>query len=415
MGEMPIEEQQEGRTPSKWEKLQLLRGKLTRSDENRIIAGLAAGIAARIGVGTGYVRAGFVVLGFLGGAGVIAYVVGWIITPDAESYGEMIVADRPATRQEKVALSVGFVALLLLVGGLGPGPAGSLLVLAIALVVFGVALIGDRGGLEYGRKLADLTKAPEEGGLRHRRVRLIGGGVLLIGGVVMLVASVDAVPSLIFATAVAGAGFMLLFGPWVWQMAGDLAAERRARIRSEERTEMAAHLHDSVLQTLALIQRTDDPKKMVTLARAQERELRDWLYRNDDQGVDGTIRSALEDAASRIEAAHDVPIDVVVVGDCVLDDEAQALVAASTEAMTNASKHSNTPKVSVFAECEDGAVDIWISDQGSGFDLEAVADDRKGITESIQGRIERIGGTVEIQSSAEHGTEVHLSMKAEQP
>ena len=110
-----------------------------------------------------------------------------------------------------------------------------------------------------------------------------------------------------------------------------------------------------------------------------------------------------------------MPIDVVVVGDCVLDDEAQALVAASTEAMTNASKHSNTPKVSVFAECEDGAVDIWISDQGSGFDLEAVADDRKGITESIRGRIERIGGTVEIQSSAEHGTEVHLSMKAEQP
>jgi signal transduction histidine kinase/phage shock protein PspC (stress-responsive transcriptional regulator) len=410
---MPSPEPYQEHQPSRWEKLQLLRGKLTRSDTNRWIAGLAAGIGARIGISTGYVRAAFVVLALGGGAGIILYLIGWIITPDAKDYGRMIVAERPATRQEKLALAVAFVALLLLLGGIGPGPTET--VLAIALVVFGAALVWDRGGLEYGRKLAGLTKAPEEGGLEHSRLRFIGGAALLIGGIVVLLATVDAVPSLVIATALAGAGFMLLFGPWVWQMAGDLAAERRARIRSEERTEMAAHLHDSVLQTLALIQRTDDPKKMVTLARAQERELRDWLYQNDEPESNGTIRSALEEAASRIESAHDVPIDVVVVGDCSLSEDVQALVAASTEAMTNASKHSGTAKVSVFAECEDGAVDVWISDQGSGFDLDAVPEDRMGISESIRGRMERVGGTVEIQTSAEQGTEVHLSMKAEQP
>ena len=409
---MANEAPQQEHKPSRLEKLQLLRGRLTRSNTNRIFSGLAAGIAARMGLPSGYTRTAFVILALAGGSGIILYLIGWLITPDADSYGEMIEADRPASRQEKVAFIIAFVALLLLLGGFAPGPSGPLI--AIALVAFGIALVWDRGGLEYGRRIAGLTRAPEDGGLQHSRTRLIGGAILLIGGVVMLLASVDAVPSLVLATAVAGAGFMLLFGPWVWRMVGDLADERRARIRSEEKSEMAAHLHDSVLQTLALIQRADDPKKMVTLARAQERELREWLYRSENTDVDGTLQSALQEAASRIESAHDVPIDVVVVGDCGLSDEASALVAASTEAMTNAAKHSGTPKVSVFAECENGAVDIWISDQGRGFDRDAVAEDRKGITDSIEGRVERIGGTVDIQSSAENGTEVHLAMKAEQ-
>ncbi|MEN8042015.1 MAG: ATP-binding protein, partial [Actinomycetota bacterium] len=193
--------------------------------------------------------------------------------------------------------------------------------------------------------------------------------------------------------------------------AEDLGTERRARIRSEERAEVAAHLHDSVLQTLALIQRADDPKKMVTLARAQERDLRAWLY-DPEASDDETLKGALSSAAAKVEEAHDIPVSVVVVGDTDLPvDKQKALVGAATEAMMNASKHSGGGNVSVYAEAMEDKVDVFVTDQGDGFDVDTIDGDRRGISESIQGRMSRHGGTAEIVSAPGEGTEVHLTMK----
>jgi signal transduction histidine kinase len=199
----------------------------------------------------------------------------------------------------------------------------------------------------------------------------------------------------------------------VVRLAGDLAAERRDRIRSEERSEMAAHLHDSVLQTLALIQRSDDPKKMVTLARSQERELRSWLYSSAQDNGDETLSRALEAAATRVERAHDVPVEVVVVNDVPVSNGVDAVVKAASEAMHNAAKHSTAGRVSVYAEAVGGMLDVFVTDQGAGFDLDVVPDDRHGIRDSIIGRMERHGGTAAITSEAGEGTEVHLEMPLE--
>jgi signal transduction histidine kinase len=216
----------------------------------------------------------------------------------------------------------------------------------------------------------------------------------------------------VLAVAVVAAlgGFFIVAGPWLWSLIEELRTERRERVRSEEKAEMAAHLHDSVLQTLALIQRTDDPKKMVTLARSQERELRSWLF-DEAAGDSETLVGALSAAATRVEEAHDIPVSVVVVGESSLSQDRQiALVSAATEAMMNAAEHSGAAKVSVFAEAGDGKVDVFVTDQGVGFDPASVNGDRRGITESIEGRMKRHGGKATVESEVGGGTEVHLSM-----
>ena len=213
------------------------------------------------------------------------------------------------------------------------------------------------------------------------------------------------------ATLITGAGLLLLFGPWIWRLAGDLTRERRERIRSEERAEMAAHLHDSVLQTLSLIQRSSEPDEMSMLARAQERELRSWLYGAGPAGGD-RLGAALGAAASRIEADHRVPIEVVTTGDDPeMTEPLQALVQAAGEAMTNAAKHSGAAQISVYAEAGEQGVEVWVSDQGSGFDPDDIPKERLGIRESIVARMGRAGGTAEI-SSTDEGTEVHLTIGA---
>lgn len=174
---------------------------------------------------------------------------------------------------------------------------------------------------------------------------------------------------------------------------------------------MAAHLHDSVLQTLALIQRTDDPKRMVTLARAQERELREWLYTGDRERPGDTFKAALDAAASQIEQDHDIPIDVVTVGDREMDTRLAALVDASREAMKNAARHSGADHVSVFAEVREDAIDIFVTDQGRGFDPGSVPVERHGIANSIKARMERHRGSATITSVPGEGTEIHLTME----
>jgi signal transduction histidine kinase len=243
-------------------------------------------------------------------------------------------------------------------------------------------------------------------------MRIAAGALLLLAGFASFSSSIDAIESLgpaITAAALTAAGFTIIFGPWVTSLARDLAEERRNRIRADERTDMAAHLHDSVLQTLALIQRSDDPKRMVTLARAQERDLRNWLYGSEDALATG-LRQALEQAAGTVEDKHDVPVEVVIVGDTPLDASTNALVAAAGEAMTNAAKHSGASRVSVFAEVRDDEIEVFVTDQGVGFSPSDVDTDRHGIADSIRGRMGRHGGGAEISSDPGEGTEVRLSL-----
>jgi signal transduction histidine kinase len=174
---------------------------------------------------------------------------------------------------------------------------------------------------------------------------------------------------------------------------------------------MAAHLHDSVLQTLALIQRSDDPRRMVTLARAQERELRRWLYERAPAPRGDHLSAALQAAADRVEADFDVRVEVVSVGDLALDERLTALVAAAGEALTNAAKHAGVERISLYSEVGEEAVEVWVSDQGKGFDPEAVAVDRRGIADSLVGRMHRYGGSAAITSESGEGTEVHLSIQ----
>jgi signal transduction histidine kinase len=242
----------------------------------------------------------------------------------------------------------------------------------------------------------------------------MAGGVFMTGGLALYLNSVDAIAlvgNVALAVGLTIAGILLIFGPWVWRLIGQLGTERSERVRSEERAEMAAHLHDSVLQTLALMQRTDDPKAMSMLARQQERELRGWLYGPEPSPDGETMRSALETSAARLESVHQVPVDVVIVGDAPMDDSVRALVAASGEAITNAAKHSGAALISVYAEATDEVADVFVSDHGKGFDRGTADPDRKGISESIVGRMERAGGTAVITSTPGEGTEIHMSVR----
>lgn len=209
---------------------------------------------------------------------------------------------------------------------------------------------------------------------------------------------------------------VVLFGPWWLRLVRDLVSERQARQRAEDRADMAARVHDSVLQSLALIQRAaDDPQKVVQLARSQERELRAWLFDGDIPTAVGdkvaTIGAGVQLIATEVEDRHGVPVEVVTVGDCTLDDDRlRALLDAAREATVNAAKWSGSPTISLFAEVEPGRVSLFVRDRGRGFDPDAVAGDRHGIAESIEARMLRHGGRAELRTAMGDGTEVELVM-----
>ncbi len=201
-----------------------------------------------------------------------------------------------------------------------------------------------------------------------------------------------------------------MLGPWGLRLWRDLDAERAARARESERADIAAHLHDSVLQTLALIQRrSDDPVQVARLARAQERDLRDWLYGSGPAGG-GTLAAQVKGAAAEVEDRHGVSVDVVVVGDRAEDERTTALVAALREAMVNAVRHGRDPPVQVYVESGPDGVEAFVRDRGPGFDPDAVPADRLGVRESIIARTERHGGTADVRSTPGDGTEVRLTM-----
>jgi signal transduction histidine kinase len=207
-------------------------------------------------------------------------------------------------------------------------------------------------------------------------------------------------------------GIGLIVGPWLWSLWRTAESERRERIVTQERADMAAHLHDSVLQTLALIQKqADDPRAVIRLARSQERDLRTWLYGDQRAGEDVSLAAALVTAGAEVEDTFGVPVEVVTVGDSAVDDVGQALLKAAREAAINAAKHSGANKIDIFLEADESGIDVFVRDRGAGFDMDDVPEDRLGVRRSIIDRMERHGGTAEIRTAPGEGTEVRLKVK----
>jgi signal transduction histidine kinase len=256
---------------------------------------------------------------------------------------------------------------------------------------------------------------------RHTRtsllVRIALGVVVGIGGLLLLL---DGHPTSATLRPVLGAllilaAIVVIFGPWWISLVRDLMSERQARALAEERAQMAAHVHDSVLQTLALIQRSaDDPQHVVRLARAQERELRSWLFEGRPPGSVAaeavTVAEGIGLLQQLVEADHGITVQVVVVGDCPLNDRLRALLDAAREATVNAAKWSGSPEVSIYCEVEQQAVTAFVRDRGRGFDPSGVPDDRQGIAQSIRARMTRFDGSAIVRSAPGQGTEVKLSM-----
>jgi signal transduction histidine kinase len=386
-----------------------------RSPTDRVLTGVAAGLAARFGMDPLVIRLGFVVLALAGGAGIILYAVLWLLSTDGAAPAPVKLAPHAAVRRLiAVGLMVTGALLLLRAAGIWFGDA---LVWPVMLAAAGSVLIWTRGDADerarWSRLAARLPGRPVQTVLTGpvSVLRVLGGGLLIVAGMGAFLAAHDALAAarnVLFSVAVTVIGVGLVFGPWLLRLARQASEERRKRIRSEERAEMAAQLHDSVLQTLALIQRTDDRDEAVALARGQERELRAWLYGR--AGTNDVVSAALDEMAGRVERLHHVSVDTVVVGDTRLDDKLRAVVDACGEATMNAAKHSGAKQIAVFVEIEPELVTAYVRDDGKGFDPSTVPEDRRGIADSIVGRIERNGGTATIVSAVGEGTDVEISL-----
>ncbi|HXD57898.1 MAG TPA: PspC domain-containing protein [Thermoleophilaceae bacterium] len=398
------------------------RRALRRDPDRRMIAGVCAGIAGYFGVDPLLVRIGFVIAAAAGGFGILAYVACMVLMPAEAGSGTI----RPR-RAGRAAIEVGvgagllLLSLLLTLRALGFWFFSDAVVWPLVLVAAGGALIWRQSAAAVGESSETAEVSREEpaagGGAKEPRRTLIsrtGLGVALViaAGIVFLQAtgSLSAARNVLLAVLVVAVGLGVIFAPWIARLVRSLSAERSERIRSQERAEMAAHLHDSVLQTLALMQkRADDPREVAALARRQERELRSWLS-GRESGASG-LGAALEAAADEIEQAHGVPIEVVTVGEVPLDQSVEALVAATREAMLNAVKFGGGSPVDVYAEATPERLEVFVRDRGPGFDPAAVSPDRRGVRESIIGRMERHGGHAAVRAAEGGGTEVELRLE----
>jgi len=377
-----------------------------RDPESRLVAGVAGGLAARIGVERVVVRAALGLLALAGGAGLVLYAALWALS--AEPGPEDVLVRRPVTPRHTIGcvlVTIGGVLLLQRSGlVLAPG-----VIIPIGFAAAGVAVVWARSDDdERARAARDPVQALLVG--RRSLLRLAVGCALLLVGIVLPFAHAHAFSSTKSGTLAAmasGAGLLVLLGPWSVRLYRQLAEERRRRIRSDERAELSAHLHDSVLQTLALIQRSDAPADVIALARRQERELRAWMLGRSEVG-ESDLRGALDVVVDRVEAQYDVTVETVVVGDCETDERVEALLAAASEAIVNAARHAGVRSVSVYVEVLSNELVAYVRDEGNGFDRGAVAPDRRGIADSIEGRIRRAGGRAAVRSTEGRGTEVEL-------
>ncbi|HET9727853.1 MAG TPA: PspC domain-containing protein [Acidimicrobiia bacterium] len=399
----------------------LSRADLLRPTDGRFVAGVAVGLADAFGLDPMVVRCGFVVLAVASGLGFVLYGVAWALMPVG---GERVVRRDEADVVAVVGFAVVVLGLLLAVRAFGLWP-GDVIVWPLAFAMLGLALLAMRADAPgAGADLPDWSLlgrlSPHArdavavliGTKRGALARMIAGLLCVAAGVAAMVVTADSWSALSGAVIAAVAmliGIVLVIGPGLSRAVTALISERRERIRANERAEMAAHLHDSVLQTLAMVQRrADDPREVVRLARLQERELRDWLLRGEAPAADGSLGAAVEALATAAETEHGVPVEVVRVRDCP-GEGMEPLLPATREAIVNAARHSGATSVSVYLEVEPNAATVFVRDRGHGFDLATVPDDRGGIANSIVGRMERAGGRAKVRSSSD-GTEVELTL-----
>jgi signal transduction histidine kinase/phage shock protein PspC (stress-responsive transcriptional regulator) len=385
--------------------------RMIRPLAGRRVAGVCAGLADHLGWPVRAVRLGMIALIVLG-PGVVAYVMLWALTPEAEGSAD------PAGGPDPVAERLG--------GGDGP----ALVLLGAIVGLLGLAWIGQRSGLDLrlgvllplfviavgaviGLSQLDAARRNQwlAGSGWQTAIRLGLGVVVTAGGILALVTRdipISQTWDIVVAVLVVLLGAALLVAPWGVRVMAELRSEQAARARADERADMAAHLHDSVLQTLALIQRqSGDAARVATLARAQERELRTWLY-GGGASAPTSLSGALAEVIGDVEGAHGIPVDLVMTGDRDMDDGAQALVRALREALANAVRHGSPP-VSVYIEAGRSGVEAFVRDHGPGIDLDAIPVDRLGVRESIIGRMTRHGGTASVRR-LQPGTEWTLTL-----
>lgn len=392
----------------------------TRSSDDRWLAGVCGGLAEHTGVPSWVFRLAFVTTTLLGGLGLIAYALMWVFVPLDTRRGTAT-----AARSWDVTGMLGLLAL-----GVGVVLAASAIGVPVRTSIW-VPLLLFGGGVAVLWRASDEAQRDYLIGQAQAGVRgaglladrafwvrtLIGAGLVSAGVVAAVGPRVELMTGLRALAAVGAmvAGLGLIALPWLAAWVKRSRAQRYAEIRATERAEMAGRVHDSVLQTLTLIQRrADDPDEVRRLARAEERALRSWLY--TPTVPMGTLRPALEQLVADAETDYHARVDLVVVGDVEVDPQVAALVAATGEAVVNAAKHSGAA-ISVYAEVTPEQVEVNVRDRGCGFDLEKVAPDRHGVRESILGRTQAVGGSAVVRSSVGEGTEVRLCVPrtAQQP
>jgi signal transduction histidine kinase len=393
--------------------------RLYREPADRVVGGVAAGIAAHLGAPVLLVRVAFVVLAAFNGLGALLYAAFWAVLPmQPDARGGRNVNQLFSF----LALGVGIVVLRLMVQP--GGSVSSVIGWLAAIIALGAGIIWHQADPKRRERWsAAVPGMPWLGSVMDNKrksylLRFVGGGLLVVVGIIgVFVVGVPlrGVPfssigyGLGFA-AVALAGVGLALAPLLYRMFTQLSAEREARVREQERAELAAMIHDQVLHTLALIQRNaGDVKEVQRLARGQERTLRNWLYKPVASPIE-KLSAALEEASAEVEDTFAVAVETVVVGDVDVDEKVGAIVAAAREALVNAAKHAKVQTISLYAEVEPDCVSVFVRDRGAGFDLAAVDDDRHGVRGSIILRMQRHGGKAEIRSTPGEGTEVRLSM-----
>lgn len=403
--------------------------KLYRSAEGRWLGGVAQGLAGHLGLPVSWLRIFFFILVMINGMGVVLYGLFWFVVPLGSAGAAVEAARRRrglrrlVRRPDKPRL-VALLTLIIALSVLGANldlPISDGALWALMFVGVGVAVVWRQADDSRRALWAEATR-------RSRLLTLLrgaAGAMLVCGGVAAFVVlrvtpeTAEGLGHMAQASLAVVVGIALLAGPYLVRLTQDLSAERRLRIRAQERAEVAAHIHDSVLHTLTLIQRSaENPREVARLARAQERNLRSWLYKSpapdatEEAEAAAFLAAAVRTTAAEVEDHHGVPIEVVCVGDCPVDEALAAQLQAAREAMVNAAKYGGEGgPVRVFAEVEGRTVFLSVRDRGPGFDPESVPADRMGVRESIIGRMRRHGGTARVKSAPGAGTEVELTME----
>lgn len=394
---------------------------LRRATDRAILGGVCAGLAVRLGVSERTVRILFTIGAFAFGLGLVVYLATWLF---ATRSGEgQFIAQRLSRRRHDAVLVqfllIVVVVALVTIPALDPAHTGffawAILLSLVALVaVWRGSSRDELAHLQVVLSATPLVGRASQRGWRGFVMRILPGVILVIVGINIMdqIGGVwrSAVPAVIGAMVLVG-GLMILFAPWWLETVQDLSRERRERVRAEERSAMVTHIHDSVLQTLTLIERVAGNESDVRrLARAQERELRQWLFNpaaSPDEGTQ-TFASLLGELERDVERDYGIQVELVIVGDHPADERTKALVAAGREAAINAAKWSGAATVSVFGESEPTQISLFVRDTGRGFDPDAVATDRQGIALSIRQRLVQVGGEATIRSAVGAGTEVRL-------